>query len=73
MKINLKKLEKLTGIYLTGRTTVGNITVQQCSYPNCKKAWVHITSGSGANISGRFAKSFGDVVKNFKNEAKKAK
>ena len=70
MKVNLKKLEKLTGISLSGRTTVGNITVQQCSYPNFEKAWVHITIGSGANISGRFAKSFADVAKNFKNETK---
>ena len=70
MKVNLKKLEKLTGIYLSGRTTVGNITVQQYSYLNCEKAWVHITSGSGANIDSRLAKSLADVAENFKNEAK---
>jgi hypothetical protein len=67
MKINLKKLEKLTGITLNGRTTVGNITVQQCNYSNDTKAWVHLTSGSGANITGRFAKSFKDVCNHFKN------
>jgi len=67
MKINLKKLESLTKISLKNRTTINNITVQQCNYPNCNKAFVHITSGSGANISSRFAKSFADVAENFKN------